>query len=170
MSMSRRVGVAIVVALMVVGLSACAKPPQEAIDQAQAALTAAAQSEAAAYAPEAWEAAQQAAVTAKDTAVANKEQMRLAVEGAIASIEEKLVAADGMLESLATCRRRPKGFAADLEIMRGNVDGLRAQLADVQAKAAEGVYIEAKSMAEGLLSGLDAAVMDMESVKAKLGC
>lgn len=204
MSMSRRVGVAIVVALMVVGLSACAKPPQEAIDQAQAALTAAGQSEAATYAPEAWDAsqqavnaamaeveaqnakfaltrsykkaaelltaAQQAAVTAKDTAVANKEQMRLEVEGAIASIEEKLVAADGMLESLATCRRRPKGFAADLEIMRGNVDGLRAQLADVQAKAAEGVYIEAKSMAEGLLSGLDAAVMDMENVKAKLGC
>jgi hypothetical protein len=55
-------------------------------------------------------------------------------------------------------------------MMRGNVDGLRAQLADVQAKAAEESFAEAKSMAGGLLEGLNAAVSDMENVKAKIGC
>jgi chromosome segregation ATPase len=200
----QRVLVGLTVVLAVVGLSACAKAPQEAIDQVQAAIAAAEQAEAPTYAPEAWETAQQAfnqataeieaqnakfaltrsykqasemlakaqqsAADAQDQAIANKEQMRLEVEGAIASIEENLAAADGLLESLATCRRRPKGFAGDLEMMRGNVDGLRAQLADVQAKAAEESFAEAKSMADGLLEGLNAAVSDMENVKAKIGC
>jgi chromosome segregation ATPase len=200
----QRVLVGLTVALAVVGLSACAKAPQEAIDQVQAAIAAAEQAEAPTYAPEAWETAQQAlnqataeieaqnakfaltrsykqasemlakaqqsAADAQDQAIANKEQMRLEVEGAIASIEENLAAADGLLESLATCRRRPKGFAGDLEMMRGNIDGLRTQLADVQAKAAEESFAEAKSMAGGLLEGLNAAVSDMENVKAKIGC
>jgi chromosome segregation ATPase len=200
----QRVLVGLTVVLAVVGLSACAKAPQEAIDQVQAAIAAAEQAEAPTYAPEAWETAQQAfnqataeieaqnakfaltrsykqasemlakaqqsAADAQDQAIANKEQMRLEVEGAIASIEENLAAADGLLESLATCRRRPKGFAGDLEMMRGNIDGLRAQLADVQAKAAEESFAEAKSMAGGLLEGLNAAVSDMENVKAKIGC
>jgi chromosome segregation ATPase len=200
----QRVLVGLTVVLAVVGLSACAKAPQEAIDQVQAAIAAAEQAEAPTYAPEAWETAQQAlnqataeieaqnakfaltrsykqasemlakaqqsAADAQDQAIANKEQMRLEVEGAIASIEENLAAADGLLESLATCRRRPKGFAGDLEMMRGNIDGLRTQLADVQAKAAEESFAEAKSMAGGLLEGLNAAVSDMENVKAKIGC
>ena len=203
----RRVLVALTVLLAVVGLSACAKAPQDAIDQVQAAIAAAEQAEAPTYAPEAWEAAQQdlnqamaeveaqnakffltrsykqasellataqqSAATAQDQALANKEQMRLEVEGAIASIEESLVAADGLLESLATCRRRPKGFASDLDIMRGNVDGLRTQLADVQSKAAEESYAEAKekqAMGFRLLESLNAAVSDMENVKAKIGC
>jgi uncharacterized protein YhaN len=200
----QRVLVGLTVVLAVVGLSACAKAPQEAIDQVQAAIAAAEQAEAPTYAPEAWETAQQAlnqataeieaqnakfaltrsykqasemlakaqqsAADAQDQAIANKEQMRLEVEGAIASIEENLAAADGLLESLATCRRRPKGFASDLEMMRGNVDGLRAQLADVQAKVAQESFAEAKSMADGLLEGLNAAVSDMENVKAKIGC
>jgi len=201
---SRRVLVGIAVALAVVGLSACAKAPQDAINQAKAALDAAATAEAATYAPQAWESAQQAlnaataeveaqnakfaltrsykkasellttaqqaATAAQDEAASAKEQMRVAVEGAIATIEENLATADGLLESLAKCRRRPKGFAGDLEIMQGNVDGLRAQLGDVQAKAAEGNYFAANSMAEGLIEGLNAAVGDMENVKAKLGC
>ncbi|HSO21417.1 MAG TPA: hypothetical protein VLT81_00835 [Chondromyces sp.] len=200
----QRVLVGLVVVLAVVGLSACAKAPQETIDQVQAAITAAEQAEAPTYAPEAWEAAQQelnqamaeveaqnakfaltrsykqasemlataqqSAVAAQEQAIANKEQMRLEVEGAIASIEESLAAADGLLESLATCRRRPKGFASDLEMMRGNIDGLRAQVADVQAKAAEESFAEAKSMAGSLLESLNTAVSDMETVKAKIGC
>jgi len=115
-------------------------------------------------------AAQQAAVEAKDAAVSGKEQMRVAVEGAVATIEENLSAADGLLKTLATCRKRPKGFAGDLEIMRGNVDGLRSQLGEVQAEAAEGNFFQADSMAKSLLEGLDAVVTDLKNAKAKLGC
>ncbi len=204
MSQSRRVFVTVVVALAIVGLSACAKAPVEAINQAQSALQAAGDAEAATYAPEAWEAAQQAvnaaqaeveaqnakfaltrsyktasemlataqqaAVTAQDAAVTGKEEMRLAVEDAVATIGAELGAADELLAALAKCRKRPKGFAGDLEIMRGNVDGLRAQLVDVQAAADGGDYMQAKAMGDGLLEGLAAVVGDMENAKAKLGC
>ncbi len=204
MSQSRRIAVAVVVALAVVGLSACGKAPQAAVDQAQTALQAAAEAEAATYAPEAWEAAQaaataaaaevevqnakfaltrsyknasqmlttaqEAAVAAQEAAVAGKEAMALAVADGIASIEANLANADSLLDSLATCRKRPKGFARDLETMRGNVDGLRSQLVDVQSTADAGEYFEANAMAGSLLAGLDAAVTDLESVKAKLGC
>jgi hypothetical protein len=204
MCKSRRVFVGIVVVLAVVALSACAKAPQDAINEAQSALNAAGEAEAATYAPEAWEAAQgavnaatseveaqnakfvlsrsykratelltaaqQAAVAAQDAAVSGKEQMRTAVEDAVTTIEAELGAADGLLDALAACRRRPKGFASDLEIMRGNVDGLRAQLAQVQAAADGGNYFEANTMAESLLEGINAAVADMENAKAKLGC
>jgi hypothetical protein len=200
----QRVLVGLTVVLAVAGLSACAKAPQEAINQVQAEIAAAEQAEAPTYAPEAWETAQQAlnqataeieaqnakfaltrsykqasellataqqsAEAAQDQAIANKERMRLVTEAAVTVIEERLATADGLLESLATCRRRPKGFASDLEMMRGNVDGLRVQLADVQAKAAEESFAEAKSMADSLLESLDAAVRDMESVKVKIKC
>jgi len=203
MSQSRRVFVTVVVALAIVGLSACAKAPVDAINQAQSALQAAGDAEAATYAPEAWEAAQAAvnaavaevevqnakfaltrsykqasqmlttaqesAAAAKDAAVAGKEAMAVAVADAIATIEAQLVTADEMLASLATCRKRPKGFAGDLEIMRRNVDGLRTQLVDVQATADTGNYFEADAMADGLLEGLAAVVADLENAKATLG-
>jgi chromosome segregation ATPase len=204
MSKSRRVFVGVVLVLSVVGLTACAKAPTDAINQAQSALQAAGDAEAATYAPEAWEAAQdalnaaqaeveaqnakfaltrsyknatallataqEAAATAQEAAVAGKEQMQADVESAIATIEADLGTADGLLADLAKCRRRPKGFASDLEMMRGNVDGLRSQLVDVQTAEDEGNYFEANSMADGLLEGLGATIQDLENVKAKLGC
>ena len=201
---NRRVMVGIVVAIATVVASACAKAPQDAINEAQTALQAAGEGEAATYAPEAWAAAQeavnaamaeveaqnakfaltrsytdasqmlaaaqQAAAEAQDAAAAGKEAMRIEVEDTIASIVANLESADGLLGSLAACRRRPKGFASDLEIMRGNVDGLRAQLVQVQATTDDGSYFEANTMAESLLEGINAVVADMENAKAKLGC
>jgi hypothetical protein len=51
--------VAVGLVLAMIGLAACAKPPQATIDQAKAALDAAGQSEAATYAAQAWDTAQQ---------------------------------------------------------------------------------------------------------------
>jgi len=69
MSKSRRVLVGVVVALAVVGLSACAKAPVDAISQAQSALQAAGDAEAATYAPDAWDAALAASARALATSL-----------------------------------------------------------------------------------------------------
>ena len=61
---SRRVLVVVGVVLSLVGLAACAKPPQSAIDQAKAAMASASQAEAAAYAADSWATAQQSMNTA----------------------------------------------------------------------------------------------------------
>lgn len=185
-------------------LSACAKPPQADIDQARAALAAAAGAEAATYATQAWDTAQQSmnaataeieaqgakfaltrsyknaktllataaqdAAAAEQAAVAGKEAAKAEVEQALTAIESSFAQADQLLQTLTNCRRRPKGFAADLELMQGNVDGLRGQLADVQGAAAEEQFMEAKSLAEELQQQVELVVADLENARVKIGC
>jgi chromosome segregation ATPase len=192
------------IVLSVIAIAACAKPPQQAIDQANAAVSSAAQAEAATYAADEWAAAQQSmnnamaeieaqqakfaplrsyksadelltkaqqdAAAAQAAAVEAKAAARAEVEQAIAGIEASFAQADQALQALETCRRRPKGFASDLEIMRGNVDGLRAQLADVQAAAADEQFLEAKTLASELQQQVGTVVTDLENAKTKLGC
>lgn len=196
--------VAVVLVLGMVGLAACAKPPQAAIDAANSELAAARDAEASTYAPEAWEtaqqsmnaataeleaqqakfaplrsyktanellaAAQQDAAAAGTAAIEAKAAARAAVEQTIADIESSLATADELLATLGSCRKRPKGFASDLEIMRGNVDGLRGQVGDVQSTVDQGQLLEAKVMADELSQQIAGVVTDLENAKAKLGC
>lgn len=204
MSESRRGVVVVGIVLSVIGMAACAKPPQQAIDQANAAVASATQAEAATYAADEWATAQQSinnamaeieaqqakfaplrsyknanqllataqqdAAAAQAAAVEAKAAARAEVEQAIAGIEASFAQADELLQALENCRRRPKGFASDLEIMRGNVDGLRGQLADVQAAADGEQFLEAKTLASELQQQVDTVVTDLENAKTKLGC
>ena len=114
--------------------------------------------------------AQQDAAAAQEAAVEGKELAKAEVEQAVAEIEAGFAQADELLQNLATCPRRPKGFASDLELLRGNVDGLRGQLPDVQSTAAQERYLEAKSLAQELLGQVETVLADLESAKAKIGC
>jgi len=204
MSERRRLMLTVSLMFAVAGLAACAKPPQAAIDQAKAAIKAAGEAEAPAYATDAWETAQksmnaataeieaqnakfaltrsykkaeallataeQDATAAEQAAVEGKELARAELEQTVAAIETSFAQADELLQRLATCPRRPKGFANDLELLRGNVEGLRGQLSDVQATAAEEQYLEANTLAQELLDQVDSVVADLENAKAKIGC
>ncbi|HOC44164.1 MAG TPA: hypothetical protein PKJ99_14200 [Thermoanaerobaculales bacterium] len=204
MSDSRRVMVAVGLVLAMIGLAACAKPPQAAIDQAKAALDAAGQSEAATYAAQAWDTAQQSmnaanaeieaqaqkfalfrsykkanellaiaqqdAAAAQSAAIEGKAAARAEVEQAIAGLEASFAQADAALAALDTCRRRPKGFKSDLEMLKGNVDGLRGQLANVQSTAAAEQYLQAKTLAAELAQQVATVLTDLESARTKLGC
>jgi hypothetical protein len=193
--------VAVGLVLAMIGLAACAKPPQAAIDQAKAALDAAGQAEAATYAGAAWDGpavhercdggdrgpgAEVCAVpvlqedqraprhcpagrcSRPSAAIEGKAAARAAVEQAIAGLEASFAQADAALAALDTCRKRPKGFKADLEIMKGNVDGLRGQLANVQSTAAAEQYLQAKTMAEQLAAQVATVGTDLESARTKL--
>ncbi len=204
MSGCRRIVVILSMVFSVALLSACAKPPQAEIDQAQAGMTAAATAEASTYAAEAWDVAQQSmnaataeieaqkakfgltrsfkqakallataqqdAAAAEQAAVVGKELARTEVEQAVVAIEAGFAQADQLLQTLSNCKRRPKGFSGDLELLRGNVDGLRGQLAEVQTAAAEEQYIEAKTLAQELLGLVEAVVADLENARVKIGC
>lgn len=191
--------------LLVVGaLAGCAKPPQQAIDQAQASLSQAEQAQATDYAPQAWSEAQQSmnaamaeiaaqkakfaplrsykhatqliataqqeAVTAQEAAVSGKQQAQADAQQAVTDVQASLDRANQLLDDLAKCRRRPKGFASDLQLLRGNVDGLGQQLSDVQSAMSSESYLEAKSLATELKTQVDGVVTDLESAKAKIGC
>jgi chromosome segregation ATPase len=204
MGTKRRVLVSLIVVVAVLGLGACAKLPQAAVDQADVALSAAGDAEAAVYAQTQWEAAQNAmnaakaeiekqnakfalvrsytkaeelladakktADEAKQAAIAGKEAMRLEVEKAVATIESDLNTASEHLTALQNCRRRPKGFATDLEMLRGNTEGLKTQLGKVSAAAAAEKYKEADTMAQELKGNVDALLTDLQGARTKLGC
>ncbi len=115
-------------------------------------------------------AAQQQAAAAQQAAVAGKEQMRVEVAESVAAIEGKLAQGQQILGELAACRKRPKGFAADLELMTGKVDALASQLVNLRSTAAAEDFVEAKSMAQGLATEVDVVLVDLENAKAALGC
>ena len=115
-------------------------------------------------------AAQTQAETARQAGIDGKEAMRAKVASAIAGISAKLANSEEMLAELASCGKKPKGFAGDLELLRGNVSALAAQLAEVQTAADTEDFIEADSMVQGLSTEVDAVVADLENAKAALGC
>jgi hypothetical protein len=114
--------------------------------------------------------AQQDAVTAEQTAVAARQQAKADAEQAIVAIDAGLAKADALLGDLASCRRRPKGFAGDLELLRGTVDGLRSQVSDVESTLADEDYLEAKTLAQELNTQVETVVADLEQAKSKIGC
>ena len=203
--MSRKTMVMMGMVLLVFGaLVGCAKPPQQSIDQAQAALNQAQQVQASDYAPDAWSQAQQSmnaamaeveaqkakfaplrsyknatrliqtaqeeAAQAEQAAVAGKQQAKSDAEGAMAGAQASLDQAQQLLDEMSKCRRRPKGFASDLQLLRGNVDGLAQQMTDVQSAMSGESYLEAKSLADERKGQVDTVVKDLESAKAKIGC
>ncbi len=114
--------------------------------------------------------AKTSADAAKQAAIDGKEAMRLQVENAVATIEGGLTEASDHLKALQSCRKRPKGFAADLEMLRGNTEGLVTQLGAVTAAAEAERYSEADTMARELQGQVDALLADLGNARAKLGC
>ena len=200
----RRVLLSLVLAVAVFGIFACARVPQGEIDQADVALAAAGDAEAAIYAQSEWEAAQasmnaaraeveaqnakfalvrsykkaqellatarDAADEAERAAIDGKEAMRLQVEDAVAAIEGGLNEASEHLHALQSCRKRPKGFAADLDMLRGATEGLVVQLGAVTSAADAENYSEAVTMSRELQGQVDALLADLQSARTKLGC
>lgn len=112
----------------------------------------------------------QKATEAEKAAVAGKEQVRKQAEQLLTELVSGFEQANQLFEELSKCRRRPKGFASDLDQVRGEVNGLAQQVPDLQSALEAGSYMKVKDLATELKSELDAVVADMERTKAKLGC
>jgi hypothetical protein len=191
--------------LAVVALTTgCAKPPQNEIDAAKAALTAADGSQAAKYATAEWEAATQAmnavdaeveaqaqkfalfrsykkaqeltaaatqaAAAAQEAAVAGKQAAMNAAQAAVDAAKAAVTAAEELYVELGKCRRQPKDFKKDMEMMRGNLDGLVAQVGGLDSAFASEDYFGAKAQAESLKGQLDMLTADMQGAKEKIKC
>jgi chromosome segregation ATPase len=115
-------------------------------------------------------AADQKANEAKDAAVAGKEQAKNDANAALAAAQASLDQATQLMTDLGSCRRQPKDFKKDMEAMKGNLDGLAAQVAGIQSAIASEDYFGAKSQADSLKSSADGLVTDMQNAKAKIHC
>jgi len=205
MEMSRRIlsGGALVlcVALLAVG---CAKPPQQELDGANAAMSEATQADAQTYAANEYARAQeamnqvnaemeaqtakfalirsynktkeliatanQAAADAKAAAVTGKETARNDSQAAIDAAKASLAAAQTAMTELEGCRRKPKGFSKDMEMMKATWDGYNAQVAELDGAYSREDYNGAKAQAESLKAQADTLVADLQAAKEKIKC
>lgn len=115
-------------------------------------------------------AANQAAAEAKNAAVAGKEAAKNAANEAVAAAKAAVDAANTMFTELSACRRQPKDFKKDLEAMRGNLDGLAAQVAGLDSAVASEDFFGAKAQAETLKASVDTLTADMQAAKEKIKC
>ena len=115
-------------------------------------------------------AANQSATEAKDAGVAGKEAAKNAAQAAMDAAKASLDAANALYTELGDCKRKPKGFSKDMEMMKGNLDSLAAQVTGIDSAFASEDYFGAKSQAESLKGQVDALAADMQSAKEKIKC
>ena len=170
---------------IVLGLSACADPPEPAIQSARAALSTADGAGAAEYAPQSLGAAE-AALQALETELTVQEEKfamfrdyeeatRLATEAQAAAEKAEADAAAGKQQVrretealLAQARAiineattmlatapRGKGSEVDLAVLQADIAGASAVLPEVEQSLAAGRYNEAKSRAESALAAAE---------------
>lgn len=107
---------------------------------------------------------------AKDTAAANKEAAKNAANETLAAAKAGLESANGLFAELEKCRRKPKDFKKDMEMMKGTYDGYAAQVAGIEGAIAAEDYLGAKRQAESLKSSVDTLVTDLQGAKEKIKC
>lgn len=115
-------------------------------------------------------AAGQAASAATDAAVANKEAAKNAANEALAMVQTSIDAANTAMTELAACRRQPKDFKKDLEAMKGNLDGLAAQVGNISSAIGSEDFFGAKAQADSLKASIDTLTADMQAAKEKIKC
>ena len=115
-------------------------------------------------------AANQSITAAKDAAASAKEAAKNAANETLAAAKTALESANTAMTELAACRRQPKDFKKDMELMKGNYDGLAAQVAGIESAIASEDFLGAKAQAESLKASADTLVTDLTSAKEKIKC
>ena len=107
---------------------------------------------------------------AKTAAVAGKEKAKADAQAAVDAAKASLTAASATMTTLEGCKKKPKGFAKDMEMLKANWDGLNAQTADLDAKIAAEDFAGAKSAADALKASADTLGADLTAAKDKIKC
>ena len=89
---------------------------------------------------------------------------------AFAAAKTALDAASTAMADLGKCRRQPKDFKKDMEMMKGNYDGLAAQVGGIESAIASEDYLGAKAQGDSLKSSVDMLVSDLQGAKVKIKC
>ncbi len=114
--------------------------------------------------------AEQAAQAAEQAGKAGKERARQEAQAALDQVKSDLTNAQNALAELDKCRRKPKGFKADMELLQGNLTGLGAGLPDIESQIAGEKFFPAKAAADQLKARVDAFLADVAAAKTKINC
>jgi hypothetical protein len=114
--------------------------------------------------------AETAATEAEQAGRAGKEKARQEAQAALDAVRTALTDAQNMLAELDKCKRKPKGFKQDMELLQGNLDGLNASLPEVESAMSGEEFLTAKSLAEQLQQRVDTFAADIAAAKTKINC
>ncbi len=114
--------------------------------------------------------AQAKAEAAATAAAANKAKAKAEAEAASVDAETAANDAKAAVESLGACKRKPKGFDADVEALKGRADGLVAEIDGIKAAVASEDYQGATTRANSVKEQANALVADVTAAKEKIKC
>lgn len=107
---------------------------------------------------------------AHEAATAAKAEAKAVAEAAVADLRTALEGATADLTALGECRRKPKGFAADLEVLTGRLEALGGEVAPIEEALAAEAFGDASAATATLSESVTALGADLHSAREKLGC
>lgn len=114
--------------------------------------------------------AKEKAEKAEQAAVSNKEAAHRQATESLGATRNALTTAEGLLQALPACPKKPKGFDADLEMMRGRLQALGAEIDTIEQLVTAESFAQAASEAEALTGQIEALSKDMLNAMEKIGC
>ena len=116
--------------------------------------------------------ASNAATAAKDAGIAGKEKAKADAQAAIDAAKAALDGAAAMFASIEKCPRArgAKEVKKDLETVKGNLEGYKNQVAELEGKFGKEDFFGAKAQADTLKGLLEPVAKDLEGIKTKFKC
>lgn len=107
---------------------------------------------------------------ARDAAAEGKAAAKADAEAAVQGAQDALATAQSTLASLDECKRKPKDFASQVELLSGSLSGLQTRVDELPALIESERYAAAKEQAAALTGEIGTYSADLDAAKAKLGC
>jgi chromosome segregation ATPase len=111
-----------------------------------------------------------AANAAKEAGIAGKEKAKNEARAAIDAAKAALTQAQEALAALEKCKRKPKDLKKDLDMQKGNLDGLANQVNGLEDAFNREDYFGAKAQAESLKGQIDNIANELANAKTKIRC
>jgi hypothetical protein len=113
-----------------------------------------------------------AANAAKDAGIAGKEKAKNEAKAAIDAAKAALDGANALFAAIEKCpkAKRAKEVKKDLETVKGNLDGYKNQVAELDGKFSKEDFFGAKAQADTLKGQIAPVAKDLEGIKTKFKC
>ncbi|HEX4955738.1 MAG TPA: hypothetical protein VF017_20315 [Thermoanaerobaculia bacterium] len=114
--------------------------------------------------------ARRTADAAREAALVGKERAKQDAAVAIESAKTMVHGATELLAELEGCKRKPKGFARDLTLLKSTMDGLLAELPNLDAAFGAEDYGSVKSRADSIKQTASDLLGDVQAAMIKIKC
>ena len=113
-----------------------------------------------------------AANAAKEAGIAGKEKAKNEAKAAIDAAKAALDGANKLFADVEKCpkAKRAKEVKKDLETVKGNLEGYKNQVAELDGKFSKEDFFGAKAQADTLKGQVEPVAKDLEGIKTKFKC